>query len=197
MNQNASSEEVVIAFQKEAKGWHLGRYPGIDERAVMQQLIEAKRILLNVDLRASFNREYNRRRCSNCFPEKVINQQSINGLDVWLEELVTKPETLSHDVEFWNSNEVDNSKSNVPDSELLRIINNSYAYQESFIEMAAMELRKRKYDEGYIATTIRSNRNHFNNTRETSRGLTRWLKRFHLLLANGLIPILVKKKQAN
>jgi DnaJ-class molecular chaperone len=49
----ASSSEIVASFDTEAKLWHPGRYPELDERKVMRYFIEAKRVLLDPALRTS------------------------------------------------------------------------------------------------------------------------------------------------
>jgi len=58
ININATNEEIKIAFKKQALKWHPDRNHGIDTNEKMQEINEAKLILLDVDARERYNNEY-------------------------------------------------------------------------------------------------------------------------------------------
>ena len=88
----ASADEIVVAFNKEAKLWHPGRYPGLDGRKVMQDIIEAKRVLLDPALRASYDNEYNRLKAKKKLPPKIEVDANVHSTDQWLKNVISEAE---------------------------------------------------------------------------------------------------------
>ena len=88
----ASADEIAVAFNKEAKLWHPGRYPGLDGRKVMQDIIEAKRVLLDPALRASYDNEYNRLKAKNKLPPKIEVDANVHSTDQWLKNVISEAE---------------------------------------------------------------------------------------------------------
>ena len=72
INAEATTDEILAAFAKEARGRQLDSFPDFDSQYVMQYKIEARRILLNPILRASYNREYFKLKGNYEFSEPVI-----------------------------------------------------------------------------------------------------------------------------
>src|ERR1035437_7874750 len=58
VKQNAAVSEIIAAYKKQCKEWHPDRNPGIDTTKIMQEINEAKWILLNPVLREKYDREY-------------------------------------------------------------------------------------------------------------------------------------------
>jgi len=57
---SASQDDIKIAFKKQALKWHPDRNIGQDTTAKMQDINEAKLILLDAEARERYNIEYNR-----------------------------------------------------------------------------------------------------------------------------------------
>ena len=55
---DASVKDIEAAFTKEAREWQPYMYYGVSDDVIMRYLVDAKRILLNVALRASYDKEY-------------------------------------------------------------------------------------------------------------------------------------------
>ena len=58
INTNATNEEIKMAFKKQAIRWHPDHNPGIDTTEKMQDINEAKLILLDIEARAKYDIEY-------------------------------------------------------------------------------------------------------------------------------------------
>ncbi|MFA5433065.1 MAG: DnaJ domain-containing protein [Candidatus Paceibacterota bacterium] len=57
---SATQDDIKTAFKKQALKWHPDRNIGQDTTAKMQDINEAKLILLDAEARERYNREYNR-----------------------------------------------------------------------------------------------------------------------------------------
>jgi curved DNA-binding protein CbpA len=57
---SASQEDIKTAFKKQALRWHPDKNLGKDTTSIMQDINEAKLILLDTEARERYNREYNR-----------------------------------------------------------------------------------------------------------------------------------------
>ena len=90
ISSEASTAEILVAFDKEAKSWHPGRYPELDGRKVMQDIIEAKRILLDPVLRLSYDIEYNRLKANKELPPKTTVAPSSQNADEWLKRIISE-----------------------------------------------------------------------------------------------------------
>jgi len=60
INVTASQEDIKAAFKKQALKWHPDRNIGKDTTSIMQDINEAKLILLDIEARERYNREYHR-----------------------------------------------------------------------------------------------------------------------------------------
>jgi curved DNA-binding protein CbpA len=56
----ASQEDIKAAFKKQALKWHPDRNIGKDTASIMQDINEAKLILLDIEARERYNKEYHR-----------------------------------------------------------------------------------------------------------------------------------------
>lgn len=57
---SASQDDIKAAFKKQALRWHPDRNIGKDTTSIMQDINEAKLILLDTEARERYNREYHR-----------------------------------------------------------------------------------------------------------------------------------------
>jgi curved DNA-binding protein CbpA len=57
---SATQEDIKTALKKQALKWHPDRNIGLDTTSKMQDINEAKLILLDIEARDRYNREYNR-----------------------------------------------------------------------------------------------------------------------------------------
>lgn len=55
---SASENDIKVAFKKQALRWHPDRNIGVDTTSIMQDINEAKLILLDPEARERYNREY-------------------------------------------------------------------------------------------------------------------------------------------
>jgi curved DNA-binding protein CbpA len=92
IDSDATPDEINAAFNKEAKLWHPGRYPGLDGRKVMQDIIEAKRVLLDPALRTSYDIEYNRLKANKKLPPKIVVDPNVQSTDQWLKNVISEAE---------------------------------------------------------------------------------------------------------
>jgi curved DNA-binding protein CbpA len=60
IGQEASPEEIKSAFKKQALKWHPDKNPNIDTTSKMQAINEAKLILLDLEARMKYDKEFNR-----------------------------------------------------------------------------------------------------------------------------------------
>lgn len=60
INVTASQEDIKAAFKKQALKWHPDRNIGKDTTSIMQDINEAKLILLDTEARERYNREYHK-----------------------------------------------------------------------------------------------------------------------------------------
>lgn len=60
INKISSEEEIKIAFKKQAIKWHPDKNPNIDSTEKMQDINEAKLILLDSEARAKYDIEYSK-----------------------------------------------------------------------------------------------------------------------------------------
>ena len=90
IDSDATPDEINAAFNKEAKLWHPGRYPGLDERKVMRYIIEAKRVLLDPALRTSYDIEYNRLKANKKLPPKITVDTIAQRNDDWLNNMISE-----------------------------------------------------------------------------------------------------------
>jgi len=90
IDSDATPDEINAAFNKEAKSWHPGRYPGLDERKVMRYVIEAKRVLLDPALRTSYDIEYNRLKANKKLPPKITVDTIAQRNDDWLNNMISE-----------------------------------------------------------------------------------------------------------
>ncbi|MDI6050591.1 DnaJ domain-containing protein [Flavobacterium sp. XS2P24] len=60
INKTSSEEEIKIAFKKQAIKWHPDKNPNIDSTEKMQDINEAKLILLDPEARAKYDIEYSK-----------------------------------------------------------------------------------------------------------------------------------------
>jgi len=58
ISELATPDEIIKAYKRQSLRWHPDRNPGIDTKKKMQDINEAKRILLQKELREKYNREY-------------------------------------------------------------------------------------------------------------------------------------------
>jgi len=58
ISELATPDEIIKAYKGESLRWHPDRNPGIDTKIKMQDINEAKRILLQKELRDEYNLEY-------------------------------------------------------------------------------------------------------------------------------------------
>lgn len=60
VDENATQEEIKLAFKKQALKWHPDRNPGVDTTKRMQEINEAYLILKDTEARARYDKEYQR-----------------------------------------------------------------------------------------------------------------------------------------
>lgn len=60
INKTSSEEEIKIAFKKQAIKWHPDKNPNIDSTEKMQDINEAKLILLDPEARTKYDIEYSK-----------------------------------------------------------------------------------------------------------------------------------------
>jgi curved DNA-binding protein CbpA len=155
IDPGASSVEILAAFDTEAKSWHPGRYPSQNGRKVMQDILEAKRVLLDPVLKASYDTEYFRLKDSNKLPDSITVQSSISDIDSLLNELIDSTEHDEIKQPAINDEIIDQPEPNVSDDQLLHVVNNAYSYHESFVQFAQEILLKRNFTKDFISEAIR------------------------------------------
>ena len=60
VDENATQEDIKLAFKKQALKWHPDRNPGVDTTKRMQEINEAYLILKDTEARARYDKEYQR-----------------------------------------------------------------------------------------------------------------------------------------
>lgn len=58
ISRTATDEEINTAYRNQSLEWHPDRNPGLDTHKVMQEINEAKQVLLNPIARQKYNNEY-------------------------------------------------------------------------------------------------------------------------------------------
>ena len=58
ISRNATIEEIKTAYKKQSFKWHPDRNTGLNTTLRMQEINEAKQVLLNPIARESYNRQY-------------------------------------------------------------------------------------------------------------------------------------------
>jgi curved DNA-binding protein CbpA len=154
IDSDATPDEINAAFNKEAKSWHPGRYPSRNGRKVMQDILDANRVLLDPMLKTSYDTEYFRLKASNKLPDPIIIQSSTSDIDVLLNELNISAEQYKVKRSAFGNKIIENPEPNVSDNQLLHVVNNAYSYKESFVQFAQKELLKRNYPQDFIDAAI-------------------------------------------
>jgi curved DNA-binding protein CbpA len=154
ISPESSEEEIMAAFTKEAKLWHPARYPNRNGRNIMLNILDAKRVLLDPVLKASYDTEYYRLKASDKLPDPIIIQSSTSDIDVLLNELNISAEQHKIKRSALGHTIFENPEPNVSDDQLLHVVNNAYSYKESFIQFAQKELLKRNYSPDFIDAAI-------------------------------------------
>lgn len=89
VNKISSEEEIKIAFKKQAIKWHPDKNPNIDSTEKMQDINEAKLILLDPEARAKYDIEYSKfeKKETNDNQKSENNQYSFDDdiLEKWIE----------------------------------------------------------------------------------------------------------------
>jgi len=162
--RNATVSEIVAAYKKQCKEWHPDRNPGIDTTQIMQEINEAKWILLNPVLREKYDREYvqnkdkssrqnekshtERENQTSRQEQSKRNNQRYSKLKRRVELFIVKEQFLYNSYQ----NQIV-SKSN---SELITICQSWFSYQVEFIDLVIVELHeKRTYELYFIYQRIK------------------------------------------
>ena len=89
VNKISSEEEIKIAFKKQAIKWHPDKNPNIDSTEKMQDINEAKLILLDPEARTKYDIEYSKfeKKETNDNQKSDNNQYSFDDdiLEKWIE----------------------------------------------------------------------------------------------------------------
>lgn len=139
ISQNASLDEINIAYKKLCLKWHPDRYSGNDANMRMQEINEAKRILSDKVLREIYNKKY------QSFKKKPASQTN------------SKAENTKGKNATTPGNYVCNLKS---DDELIRICANAAKYNFEYIHAVLQELKGRNYSLDTINRIIKQKANH-------------------------------------
>lgn len=86
ISQNATDEEISTAYRLQSLEWHPDRNPGLDTNKMMQEINEAKEVLLHPTRRKNYNQEYD-------IFKKNSNPQSHK---ISVDETVTKERNQSY-----------------------------------------------------------------------------------------------------
>ncbi len=133
ITQDAAPTEIKTAFKKQSLKWHPDRNPGIDVHKKMQDINEARRILLDCTLRGKYDREYNGLK-ANAIAKK-------------------KKSTADNEkkIQLTNNNYSFDLRS---DEDLIRICANAVKYKLEFIGAVLQELYKRNYTRENILNRV-------------------------------------------
>ena len=139
---NATTTDIKTAFKKQSLKWHPDRNRGIDTTKKMQEINEAKRILLDKALKVKYNRDYSRFKESST----TNNKRGKQG------------ETTNHSQPKAGANE--SMKANYScdlrsDQDLILICANASKYNLEFIGVVLRELYKRNYSHESILERIK------------------------------------------
>lgn len=157
-------EEIISSFMRESKLWFPGRYTSISDSAAMKAIIDAKRILINPELKKSYDREYHRLKTQNKLLkiDKALANEEGN---FWLDEILQKaPRDLSNNTtlpfatppfqykNFYSPKDylLDDIKLK-SDEEIIKNYLNVSKYDAEFIQDIIYEIKRRNID---ISKTI-------------------------------------------
>ena len=68
---DTSLQDIGAAFTREAREWQPYMYYGVSDDVIMQYLVDARRILLNVALKASYDKEYRSLDAKGLLPDPI------------------------------------------------------------------------------------------------------------------------------
>ena len=139
ITQNATPAEINAAFKKQSLKWHPDRKQGIEAHKKMQEINEARRILLDKVLRRKFDLEFNRQK-ENTLTKKTKPTQN--------EERTANEKPIKN-----------NYSCNLrTDEDLICICAKAVKYKLEFINSVLMELYKRNYTHKSILERIEKNK---------------------------------------
>ena len=151
---DSSSDEIESAFKSEAQSWHFGRYPEHNERAVMQYILDAKRVLLDPKLKVSYDKEYYRLRDSDRLTPLIKSELPAFDIDeLWNELQISSKHNISKRSAF-GIKSIPKPDLNLSDEQLWNVIQYAYSYDKSFVEFAREELLKRNHSQELIDNAI-------------------------------------------
>lgn len=156
---DSTEEEIKSSFMRESKLWFPGRYTSISDSAAMKAIIDAKRILINPDLKKSYDREYYRLKTQNKLLkiDKALANEEGN---FWLDEILQKaPRDLSNNTtlpvvaspfrykNFYSPKDylLEDFKLK-SDEELIKNYLNVSKYDPQFIQDIVYEIKRRNID---------------------------------------------------
>ena len=132
--QDAAAAEIKTAFKKQSLKWHPDRNPGIDVHKKMQDINEARRILLDCTLRGKYDREYNGLKANATAKKKKSTADN---------ERKNQPTNNNYSFDLRS------------DDDLIRICANAIKYKLEFIGAVIQELYKRNYTRETISARVR------------------------------------------
>jgi len=168
VKQTATVSEIVVAYKKQCKEWHPDRNPGIDTTRIMQEINEAKWILINSTLRVEYDREYvqNKDRSSKHNEEFNARQEKQTSRQEQSARNNQRYSKLKSRVKSFIVNEPFHYNSYqkqivvLANSELICICQTWYNYQFEFIDLVILELHeKRAYEINFIYAEIKKEQN--------------------------------------
>jgi curved DNA-binding protein CbpA len=174
VDSDSTSDEINAAFDKEAKSWHPGRYPEHNGRKMMKDIIEARRVLLDPVLRASYDIEYNRLKAKRKLPDSIRKDQTEFDIQVLLNEIEINNGGCKLQKSVYGNTVIVNPKSNISDAQLLHIIHYAYSYKEDFIDFATEELLNRNYSQEFINDTISKSSHSESNLKKEKMSINKW-----------------------
>jgi curved DNA-binding protein CbpA len=160
ISHHATIAEIKAAFKRQSKMWHPDRNPGIDTTKMMQDINEAKRVLIasslkqQYDLKYFYYKGYKSQQQPNKGEYQYYHWQQQYGNNTPYEEQYSKQKEESfadrkHNPFFYQTYDEQISKKS--DRDLISICTQPHQYQEQFIALAIIELHeKRKYDLSFI-----------------------------------------------